>query len=247
LAILHIRFLGEFNLVYGDRPVTTVNTARLQSLLAYLVLHRDAPHPRYHLAFQFWPDSTESQAHTNLRKLFHQLRQALPDADCFLCADTHTVQWRPDAPFTLDVAEFKNAVSQAAASKALCDAVALYRGDLLPSCYDDWILPERERLQQTFVEATERLIALLEDERDYRTAIGYAQRLLQHDPLHEAAHRHLMRLHALSGDRAAALRTYHVCATTLQRELGVEPGPATREVYERLLSLEPATPLRPLT
>jgi DNA-binding SARP family transcriptional activator len=105
--------------------------------------------------------------------------------------------------------------------------VALYRGDLLPSCYDDWILPERERLRQAFVEATERLIALLEDERDYRAAIGYAQRLLKHDPLQEAIYCHLMRLHALSGDRAAALRAYHACAAILQRELDVEPGPAT--------------------
>jgi DNA-binding SARP family transcriptional activator len=95
VKLLRIRLLGEFSLVYDDQPVTTVNTARLQSLLAYLVLHRDAPQPRHHLAFQFWPDSTEPQAHTNLRKLFHQLHQALPEADRFLCADTHTLQWRP--------------------------------------------------------------------------------------------------------------------------------------------------------
>ncbi len=235
--ILHIHLLGEFSLVYDDQPVTTVNTARLQSLLAYLVLHREAPQSRYHLAFQFWPDSTEPQARTNLRKLFHQLHQALPDADRFLRADTHTLQWQPDAPFTLDVADFEKAISQ---TRSLRDAVAMYRGDLLPSCYDDWILPERERLRQMFLEAMEQLIALLEDERNYRAAIGYAQRLLQHDPLHEATYRHLMRLHALSGDRAAALHAYHVCVTTLQRELSVEPGPATRETYERLLSLEPA-------
>jgi DNA-binding SARP family transcriptional activator len=29
------------------------------------------------LLFSFWPDSTEAQARTNLRKLFYQLRQAL--------------------------------------------------------------------------------------------------------------------------------------------------------------------------
>jgi DNA-binding SARP family transcriptional activator len=78
--VLHIRLLGEFSFVYGDQPVTTVNTARLQTLLAYLVLHRDAPQLRYYLAFQFWPDSPESQARTNLRHLIHELRQALPHA-----------------------------------------------------------------------------------------------------------------------------------------------------------------------
>ena len=69
--MLRIRFLGEFSLVYDDRPVTGVNTPRLQSLLAYLVLHREAPQARRYLAFLFWPDSSEAQARTNLRKLFH--------------------------------------------------------------------------------------------------------------------------------------------------------------------------------
>ncbi|NIO70856.1 MAG: AAA family ATPase [Anaerolineae bacterium] len=245
---LHIQLLGDFRLIYDSTPVTSVSTARLQSLLAYLVLHRNAPQPRHHLAFLFWPDSTEAQAHTNLRNLLHLLRHALPDADRFLHADTQTLQWRADAPFTLDVADFESAVAQAeraeqagdqaAIQKALEEAVTLYRGDLLPSCYDDWILPERERLSQAFIGALERLIRLLEDGRDYRAAIGYAQRLLRHDPLHEATCRRLMRLHALSGDRAGALRAYHTCATILQRELAVEPSPATREVYERLLQAD---------
>jgi len=242
---LQIHLLGDFRLVYNSTPVTSVNTARLQALLAYLVLHRNAPQPRYHLAFLFWPDSTEAQAHTNLRNLLHLLRHALPDADRFLHTDTQTLQWRADAPFTLDVADFESAVAQAeqagdqaAVRKALGEAVASYRGDLLPSCYDDWIVPERERLRQAFTRALERLIVLLEDQRDYRTAIGYAQRLLRHDPLHEATCRRLMRLHALSGDRAGALRAYHTCATILQRELAVEPSPATREAYERLLQTD---------
>jgi len=245
---LHIQLLGDFRLVYDSTPVTSVNTARLQSLLAYLVLHRNAPQPRHHVAFLFWPDSTEAQAHTNLRNLLHLLRQALPEADRFLHADTQTLQWRAEAPFTLDVADFEGALAQAergeqagdqaATGKALEKAVTLYRGDLLPSCYDDWILPERERLSQDFIGALERLILLLEDQRDYRAAIGYAQRLLRHDPLHEATYRRLMRLQALSGDRAGALRTYHTCVTVLQRELAVEPSPATRQAYERLLQTD---------
>jgi predicted ATPase len=113
----------------------------------------------------------------------------------------------------------------------------LYHGDLWPGCYDDWILPERERLRQTFSEALERLIELLEYERDYPAAVRYTRRLLQHDPLHEATHRRLMRLYALSGDRAGVERVYQECAVLLQRELEVEPSPATREAYERLVSV----------
>src|SRR5512137_2355951 len=125
---LRIRLLGEFSLFCDDAPLTAVNTPRLQSLLAYLVLHRDAPQPRQQLAFLLWPDSSESQARTNLRNLIHQLRQTLPQANAFLCAEDTTIQWRADAPFTLDVAEFENALTQG----ALQQAVDLYHGDLYP-------------------------------------------------------------------------------------------------------------------
>ena len=52
MPTLHIRLLGDFNLIYDDRQVTSLNTMRLQSLLAYLVLHRDVPQHRQHLAFE---------------------------------------------------------------------------------------------------------------------------------------------------------------------------------------------------
>ena len=109
---------------------------------------------------------------------------------------------------------------------------------MVPGCYDDWIASERERLKQVLIEVLERLLQMATDAHDYRAAIGYAQRLLQIDPVREEVHRRLMNLHTLNDDRATALRAYHTCVSTLQRELGVEPGPATREAYERLLKIE---------
>ena len=235
--MLRIRLLGEFSLVYGDQPVTGVNTPRLQSLLAYLVLHREAAQPRRHLAFLFWPDSSEAQARTNLRKLLHQLQRALPAAATFLRADGQTLQWRDEAPFSLDVADFERALAQAHSLRHLQAAADLYGGDLLPDCYDDWILPERERLRQLFGQTLERLVALLESERDYRAAIPYAQRLLRLDPLREESYRDLIRLHALGGDRTGVVRTYRACVTVLRRELDVEPSMETRAAYERGLRM----------
>jgi len=72
-AALRVRLLGKFRLLYGELPATSVSTPRLQTLLAYLILHRHAPQARRHLAFLSWPDSTEAQAHTNLRHLLHEL------------------------------------------------------------------------------------------------------------------------------------------------------------------------------
>ena len=84
IPTLHIRLLGDFYFAYNDRPVTALNRARLQSVLTYLILHQQAPQSRRHLAFLFWPDSTEAQAHVNLRNILHRLRQALPEANHLL-------------------------------------------------------------------------------------------------------------------------------------------------------------------
>ncbi len=248
MAILHVRLLGDFQLFYADQVVAGLNQTRQQSLLAYLLLHRAAPQSRQHLAFQFWPDSSETQARANLRQMLHHVHRTLPAADQCLQIEAKTVQWLPNAPFTLDLAAFEHHLLQAVAAEqsrqyamlrsALTAAVELYRGDLLPACYDDWILPDREQWRGRFLQALEQLILLLEEQRDYAAAIAYAQRLLRHDPLHETTYRHLMRLYALHGERASALRTYHTCVTLLQRELGVDPHPATQAAYARLLNLD---------
>ena len=116
--MLSVSLLGDFCIRYDEAPVTDVDTPRLQSLLAYLLLHRDAPQSRAHLAFLFWPDTTEAQARTNLRNLLHHLRHALPDADSYLDASAQTLQWRSDAPFTLDVADFEAALAHAEQAQA---------------------------------------------------------------------------------------------------------------------------------
>jgi DNA-binding SARP family transcriptional activator len=247
--MLQIQLLGSFQLRADGALLTTVNQARQQSLLAYLLLHRQAPQPRQHVAFRLWPDSSEAQAKTNLRRELYHLRRLLPQAEQFLVVDGITIAWRSETPCTLDVADFERLLAEAAQMKgtdrpaeaiaALDQALTLYRGPLLPSCYDDWILPLREGLDQQYVAALEQLVLLLEELRDYPAAIHQAERLLRHDPLHETSYRQLMRLSVLNGDRARALRLYQECCTLLQRELGVAPSPETEALYESLLRAEP--------
>jgi DNA-binding SARP family transcriptional activator len=242
---LTIHLLGGFRLTAELEPVTGLERLRLQELLAYLLLHRDRPLPRQHLAFLFWPDSTEKQALTNLRNLWYRLRQTLPYADRCLAADDLTMQWLADAPCRLDVAVFEDHLGQAQTAvndnerlHHLEQAVAQYGGELLPGFYSDWLLAERERLAQAYGRSLEQLAKLHENQRHYRQAIEWTRALLRHDPLHEAAYTRLIRLHALNDDRAAALHTYHSCATILRRELDVAPGRQARELYERLLNQE---------
>ncbi|MEJ2711034.1 MAG: tetratricopeptide repeat protein [Anaerolineales bacterium] len=228
--------------------MASLSAPRSQSLLAYLLLHRDAPQPRRQIAYLFWPESDESQARTNLRKLIFGLRKAWEEADDFLDLDGPEIQWRDDTSFMLDVEEFENLANQASSTSELKKAIEVYGGDLLPNCYEDWVMLERQRLHQLFLDTLERLIEQLETARDYQAAIIYAHRLLQHAPLREDTYRRLMRLYALNGDRAGVLHTYHSCATALQKELQVEPSQLTREAYERLLKMDkPLSVLPPTT
>jgi glucose-1-phosphate adenylyltransferase len=225
--MLEIHFLGDFRLLYNGQPVTTIATNRLQSLLAYLVLHSTLPQPRQRVASLLWPDSSESQARTNLRNLVFLLRQALPGSDDYLCLDGSSMQWRPDSDYTLDVAELE----KASANRAYETVVTSYLGDLLPDCYDEWMVDKREQLRQAYAGALASLIQQKERDHDYRSAIEYAQRLIRHEPLQEQSYRECMRLYALSGDRAGIVRTYRECSRVLQNELGIEPSVGTRETY----------------
>ena len=229
--LVRIRLLGELSLDVGGTPIPPLDSARVESLLACLALHREAAQSRQKLAFLLWPDSTEQQARTNLRHVLHNLRRALPAVD--LEVTPRTLRWRPDAPLWLDVAAFEEALDRG----ALREAVDLYTGDLLQASYDDWLLAERARLRDRYVDA---LVQLSTTREEGPEAIMYAERLLRADPLREETYRHLMQLYDARGDRARALHVYHACETSLDRGLGVTPSPATRRAYEALLPGAPA-------
>lgn len=235
--MLDISLLGGLRLVH-DGVVLRLASARLQSLLGHLTLHRRKAVPRAYLAGLLWADSSPAQSLTNLRQLLHDLRCELPGADRFVDFGGQEVRWREDAPYTLDVADFESAVAEGS-PRSLRAAVEMYAGDLLPGCYDEWILPERERLRQAYHGAQERLADWLEKAGEHEEAALHARRLLMHDPLREETHRQLMRLCALRGDGSGVVRAYRDCAAVLRDELGVEPSPPTRDLFERLRATAP--------
>jgi DNA-binding SARP family transcriptional activator len=204
-----------------------------------------SPVPRDGLAFTLWPASRESQARTNLRQLVHNLRRALPVECDSLVTDHFAVQWRRDDSCHVDTWEFQSAIADAVTARSgnnrtgeiasLTKAAALYADDLLPALYDDWILPFRDQYRRSMCEALNRLARILEEQKEYAAAIPYADRLLVLDPIGEAHHQLLIRLHAANHDRASALRAYHKCMRVLRREMGVEPGSETRQLFEQIL------------
>jgi DNA-binding SARP family transcriptional activator len=245
-ALLDLRLLGGFALSRGEQPVYPAPSPRQQTLLAYLWLHHDPPPSRQQIAFQFWPESTDAQAQTNLRQLLYNLRRDCPAVAEFLQADGQLLQWQLDDQSCVDVIAFERLLAQAEmadddeAISRLQTAVSLYRGDLFPNCYEEWIDRHRQRLRRHFGHALQQLIALLMVRHAYETALPLAERLINHEPLEETGYRRLMQLHALNQNRAAALQIYQRCAAILHQELGIEPSPETQAQYEHILAMETA-------
>ncbi|WP_210246341.1 MULTISPECIES: AAA family ATPase [unclassified Mesorhizobium] len=211
------------------RRLRAFDSLRLQRFLALIALRRDPQH-RSRLAFELWPDSDERQARTNLRKLLHDFRHSLPDIGEFVEIDNETVRWIPTGPTEVDVLRFRDAM--AAGDFEL--AARLYSGDLLPACYDDWVLDERAKLRAEAYGALVRLTEEAAGRDDHQATIRHAQRIIDLEPTDEAAARIQMEAHLALGDRAAARRCYHRYAEVLERDLAVAPGEAIGAMYQQL-------------
>jgi DNA-binding SARP family transcriptional activator len=245
MGTLEMSLLGGFQLRRDGVPLGPIALRAGRSLLAYLVVNRERAHTRDRLAGIFWPDLPDARARRRLSQALWQVQARIgPGEDParpLLAVAGGTVGVGPAADFWLDVDEFEWTLEQASpaavASRAqeadlLAAAVRLYRGDLLEGLYDDWSEPDRERLRERFLQALERLTDLTMSRGDYETALIYARRLALHDPMREEAHQKVMRLAVLLGRHNEAIRQFETCRRILAEELGAEPSPATRQIYE---------------
>lgn len=252
--MLEVSLLGE-QYVEGSTATNLARSSRSIALLGFLAVHAEAPQPRQRLAAIFWPDSSEQQARTNLRRELHYLRVLLGE-DPSLVVEPATLMWREWPTCRVDVCVFRRERQLALQALAAGDqhamlehgtaAVEEYRGDLLPGMYDDWVLVERDELRRQCVELCDQLVAGWRDLGDLKKAVEYGRIRVRLEPLEELGYRTLMELQADAGDRAGAISTYHKCAEILEHELQVKPSQATETLAERLLSSDsldvPRTP-----
>ncbi|MCV2490974.1 AAA family ATPase [Geodermatophilus sp. YIM 151500] len=235
-ARLEVRLLGGVDVVLDGRRLQAFDSLRLQRFLALIALRREVQH-RSRLAFVLWPDSGEGQARTNLRKLLHDFRHSLPDVGEFVQIDNEVVRWIPTGRSEVDVLSFRDAI----AVGDLELAARLYSGDLLPACYDDWVLDERTKLRTEAYGVLVRLTEQAVRRHDHAATIRHTRGIIDLEPTDEAAVRIQMETHLARGDRNAALRSYHRYAEALGRDGAVEPSDAIRAVYRQL---RPTTPHR---
>jgi DNA-binding SARP family transcriptional activator/type II secretory pathway predicted ATPase ExeA len=237
MAKLRLTLLGGFEARTDSGLSLAIPRKKAQMLLAYLAMHPKQTHLRDKLATLLLDDAPAEQARLSLRQTLFAIRHALPSDPVLLEGDS--VAFAAEA-VNVDVSEFELA-SRSDDPEKLERAAALYQGDLLegispgPTQFEEWLRAERERLHELALEALAKLLAHRIKLGATEPAIETALRLLSLDPLQEVTHRALMSLHACQGRRAAALRQYQLCVDILQRELGVEPEEATKQVYRELL------------
>ncbi|RMG94113.1 MAG: hypothetical protein D6706_14335 [Chloroflexi bacterium] len=241
---LQLRLLGGVQISLGESALDKQLSTKAQLLLSYLVM-TGRPQARAVVAGLLWGDKPESDALRSLRVELTKMRQAgLSD---YLEVTRKTIGFNQNAPYWLDVEAFENFLKQAALAEGaaarshLREAVALYQGDFFAgfdvpdgAIYDEWVLVERERLRVMALDALEELVQICLEQESYEEGISFARQLLALDNWREEAHRHLMLMLALNGQRSAALVQYEICRETMVRELGVEPSAETEALYLRI-------------
>lgn len=175
------------------------------ALLAWLALEGSTS--RAQLAELLWPGSDPAAARNTLRqRLFHLKRHC---GDLVTASGTGNTALRLADGVQHDLADAESVLGDL----QFIDAPAL----------DAWLRTQRERRVNSTRRALERQARALEDAGELAAALPVAQALLRLDRLSEAAHRHVMRLHYLRGDRAGALLAFDDCERALKDEVGTRP------------------------
>jgi serine/threonine protein kinase/predicted ATPase len=258
---LSITTLGTFQATLDDMPLREFESDKARALLVYLVIEASRPHRREALAGLLWPDVSETAARANLRRVLSNVRQVIGDRNSdapFLLVTRQSIQFDVERDFWLDVAEFQQAVTgehgRSPAIHQLEQAVALYNGPFLAGFslpdsapFEEWLRLTGQALEQQVGATLRRLAHYYESQADYAAGIPYARRWLELDPYAEVAHRQMMRLLALSGQRSDALAQYDTCCQRLADELGIEPAAETQALADRIRSgeLKPKTAVSP--
>jgi TolB-like protein len=239
LAGCSLTLLGGLGLRSADGKELALSTRKDRLLLAYLALNAGRALPRDRLAGLLWGDRGETQARDSLRQSLAAIRQAFRQVGLDpVTSDRDQARFDP-AGIDIDAIAFERL---AADPSTAARAAALYRGALLEGVdgvtpeFESWLRPERERLASIAV----RLVEQIAQGGSSEAATCLARQLLARDPLCEPVYRALMRLHVVSGERAAALKLYATCRDTLRKELDATPDLQTETLYRDILTDRPA-------
>jgi DNA-binding SARP family transcriptional activator/predicted ATPase len=239
MAELNLSFLGGVGISLNGAHIADMGGRKALALLCYLAVNRQS-FSRESLAGLLWGEMPDESARMNLRRTLSRLR---PFVGPHLQITTREIAFNRKAPYWLDVEQFETAVASSKSDiNLLRKALDLYQGDFLDGFYiknaptfEEWTLSQRAKLRGLTVQTLHTLVTNCLQQSAFSDGITYAHRLLSLDPWREETHRQMMELLIRDGQRGAALMQFDSCRRILAKELGVDPAPATRALYEQII------------
>jgi DNA-binding SARP family transcriptional activator len=240
---VRLRLLGDWFLTVGDGHVGPAESIKLpsgpQHLIAFLALHGRCA--RTQAAATLWPDCTDAVAAARLRSVLWRLRHRhvgvpplleIGETSLALVSElaVDIDRFRAGAELLIQTTDGTEEAVDAAA------AAVLHSSELLPGWYDDWVLAARERLQYLRLSALDALATLRRLQRRQHEALQAARAATSIEPLHESAHRTIVRTHLDNGDIVEAIRHYEQFRAMLDRELGLPTSALFRELVDPYLA-----------
>jgi predicted ATPase/DNA-binding SARP family transcriptional activator len=243
--VLSISLLGAFSVALGGEVIAD-DAWRLRKARTLIKLLALAPERRMHAgeaAELLWPDRDQASARNNLHQAIFAARRALDSIglDGAACLELHDdlIVLCSEAPVWIDVEAFEEAGARARAGRdasAYRAALDSHEGELLPEDrYEEWTATRRDAVHELRLTLGIEL-AGLEAEVDPAAAIDRLRAVLVDEPLHEPAHRALMRLYVDGGRRQEALARFQQLKLGLRREFEDEPDDETRRLYREILT-----------
>ncbi|TWD72546.1 DNA-binding SARP family transcriptional activator [Kribbella amoyensis] len=237
---LRLHLLGDWLLVAGPgAPEEVELPAGPKHLIALLALNGRCA--RTQAAATLWPDCPDEVAAARLRAVLWRLRHRhagvpplleIGDASLALTDDVAVDVHRFEASAELLIHDpGEREVPDDEAAAAVLDS-----SELLPGWYDDWVLAARERLRYLRLSALDALADRRRTQRRSHEALQAARAAISVEPLHESAHRTIVRTHLENGDIVEAVQHYEKFRAMLERELGFPPSELFRELVHPYLA-----------
>lgn len=235
-TLLSLRLFGNPAVFALDKDITPSLSKRSVLLLAFLALRKGQAMERQALAGILWPDSADAAALHNLRQTLAALKRELGAAKgCLLAPTPRTLALNATSSIAVDVLTFDQLCREGSIT-ALEKAVELHGDLLLPGCEEPFAVSERERRQQTFISAAEKLSGHYLESGELERAIRTLRKVLASDPYRESACHSLMKALALEGDSAGAMEAFREFRRRLRQDLKALPTEEIQDLYRSIRS-----------
>src|SRR4051812_11284522 len=234
---MNVRVLGPLEASVDGRPVA-LGAGKPRAVLAILALHVSEPISTERLIDALWGERPPASATKLVQLYVSQLRKALTASGdgAAIVTRGHGYELRL-AIDDVDVGRFERLVAEGAPREAL----SLWRGRPLDDVAGGpFAAAEIRRLEELRLLALEQAIDADLDAGRHREVVGELDALVAEEPLRERLQAQRMLALYRSGRQADALEAYREARRALVGEVGIEPGPALRNLHEAILQQDPA-------